>query len=90
MYEIQRESLKISKYQGAKRKREKQVINCDKLNETQKRQLSLTRLTLFLCGSFEGSIHKMCAIPKGTHKSISFEKELKRDKKGKLEEETHK
>jgi hypothetical protein len=32
----------------------------------------------------------MCAIPKGTHKSISFEKELKRDKKGKLEEETHK
>jgi hypothetical protein len=31
----------------------------------------------------------MCAIPKGTHKSISFEKELKREKKGKLEE-THK
>jgi hypothetical protein len=29
-----------------------------------------------------------CAIPKGTHKSNSFEKELKREKKGKLE--THK
>jgi hypothetical protein len=29
-----------------------------------------------------------CAIPKGTHKSIFFEKESKREKKGKLE--THK
>jgi hypothetical protein len=32
----------------------------------------------------------MCAIPKGTHKSISFEKVLKREKKGRLEEGTHK
>ncbi len=30
----------------------------------------------------------MCAIPKGTHKSISFEKGSKREKKGELE--THK